>query len=99
MVRSTQTVDAMREFDEAHLQRLLRAEVEKNGGNYLATDRALGLPARLTYHVLKGKCALTPKVAAALGFRRAIPGRLSGAHRPVKFVVAPFTTSGLHKEK
>jgi hypothetical protein len=74
----------VRTYDEAHLQRLLRAKLAECGGKYLRVDKALGLPRAYTYNVLVMHKRVNERVARALGFRKQYPG--TARVYPIKFV-------------
>lgn len=78
--------DLRRQFDEAHLYRLLKAKHEQLGGAYSATDKALGLPSSYTQRTLAGM-PINERTARALGFTRTLNGRRCGAHKPMKFIM------------
>lgn len=84
----------MREFDEAHVSRLLRAEVAEYG-SYSKAAKAWGVNARTLWGMAKGQSILSDRFAQLVGYRRKLGGILSGAHRPLKFVLlddGPNTT-------
>lgn len=75
----------MRTVDEATLQRVLIAKYEETQ-SYRAVDRHFGLTEGRTYSVLRAGSPVSETIAKALGYRKAMPGRRSGASRPAKFV-------------